>query len=342
MKGIFKKIIFGILFLILFFAGYFFIGSVKPSEKISWGVNFSQKQAGALDLDWREAYSALLNDLGAKQIKLITYWDLLEKENGLYYFDDLDWQIKEAEKYDAVILLAIGMKTPRWPECHIPEWAKNLSKEEQQSKILKLLEKIVLRYGRAPTPNFGVGAWQVENEPLFPFGECPEGVLNKSFLKKEVNLVKSLDPSRPVVISDTGEFSFWIEAARLGDIVGTTLHRKVWFKELGRYVKYPLRPIFYWRKAKIIDTFFHKDVFVGELQAEPWCLKYLNECPLSEQNKTMNLEFFKDNIEFAKNTGLSQHYLWGVEWMYWLKEKQNKPEIWQEAKTLFNNNLFTP
>jgi hypothetical protein len=31
------------------------------------------------------------------------------------------------------------MKTPRWPEYHIPSWASNLNKEEQQEEILKCL-----------------------------------------------------------------------------------------------------------------------------------------------------------------------------------------------------------
>jgi len=50
----------------------------------------------------------------------------------------------------------------------------------------------------------------------------------------------------------------------------------------------------------------------------------------------MNLERFKQNIEFAKRTGLDKFYLWGAEWWYWLKEKQNQPEIWNEAKLLFD------
>ena len=32
---------------------------------------------------------------------------------------------------------------------------------------------------------------------------------------------------------------------------------------------------------------------------------------------------------------LKEFYLWGAEWWYWMKEKQNKPEIWDEAKKLF-------
>jgi len=328
---ILKYFLLGFLVIILFPAGYLFIGTPSQAEEISWGVNFSQKQAKLLGLDWQETYLALLDDLKVKNLKLITHWDLIEPEEGEYNFKDLDWQIQTAEEKGAKLLLVIGMKTGRWPECHIPEWAKILSKEEQQERILKLIEKIVLNY-RSRTP---IEYWQVENEPFFPFGECPK--IDKDFLKKEINLVKSLDiQGRPVVISDSGEGSLWITAAQLGDIVGTTIYKKVWFKQVGIYVYYPLPPIFYWRKAQLIEKIFDKKVIVVELQAEPWGPKLLYDSPLEEQEKTMNLERFKQNIEFAKRTGLDKFYLWGAEWWYWLKEKQNQPEIWNEAKLLFD------
>ena len=257
MKKFLRYSFFGFLTVFLVLGGYFFVGSAEPAEKITWGVNFSQKQAESLGFNWKEIYSALLEDLKVRNLKLATYWDLLEKEKGEYNFDDLDWQIGKAKDYGAKVFLVIGMKTPRWPECHIPEWAKGLSKEAQQERILGLLEEIVIRY-RGATP---VWAWQVENEPFFPFGECSWS--DKDFLKKEIALVKSLDNrNRPVVISDSGEFSFWITAAALGDEVGATLHRKVWFKELNRYVQYPIPPIFYWRKAQIIDKFFLKHLWL--------------------------------------------------------------------------------
>ena len=329
MKKILRNILFSVLIFLLLFAGYFFIGSPPRAEKITWGVNFSQKHTENLGLDFKETYLALLDDLGTKNLKVAAYWDLLEPEKNKYYFDDLDWQIKEAENHSAKILLVIGMKTPRWPECHIPEWAKNLSKEKQQESILNLIEKIVLNY-RSST---WIIAWQIENEPFFPFGECPW--VDKNFLKKEIDLVKSLDP-RPIVISDSGEGSFWIAAAQLGDIVGTTMYKRVWFHQIGIYVHYPFPPIFYWRKAKYIEKIFDKKVIVVELQAEPWGPKLLYDSPIEEQEKTMNLEQFQKNIEFAKKTGLDQFYLWGAEWWFWLKETQNKPEIWQGAKKLFD------
>ena len=330
MKKIFKKILFGFLILFLLFAGYLFVGKTEPAEEITWGVNFSQKHTQDLGLDWRETYLALLDDLRARNFRVAAHWDLLEPEKNKYYFDDLDWQIREAEEKGAKLLLVIGMKTTRWPECHIPEWAKNLSKEEQQERILKLIEKIVLRYGE----RFSVWAWQVENEPFFPFGVCPW--VDKDFLKKEINLVKSLDPlKRPVLISDSGEGSFWITAAKLGDIVGITMYEKVWLKELGIYYTHFFPPTFYGRKAQIIKKLFGKEVICVELQAEPWGPKLLYDSPIEEQEKTMNLEQFRKNINFAKKTGLKEFYLWGAEWWYWMKVKQNKPEIWDEAKKLF-------
>jgi len=330
-RHIFKKIVFGFLILLLIFVCYFFIGIPPRAEEISWGVNFSQKHTKNLGLDWEETYLALLNDLETKRLKIAVHWDLIEPEKDKYFFDDLDWQIKEAEDHDAKILLVIGMKTPRWPECHIPEWAKNLSKQDQQKEILEMLEKIVLRYKDSQAIEY----WQVENEPLFPFGKCPW--VDKDFLKKEVGLVKTLDQQhREIIISDSGEGSFWINAAKLGDIVGTTMYKKVWFHQLEIYVYYPFPPVFYWRKAQLIKTLFRKKVICVELQAEPWGPVLLYDLPLEEQKRTMNLEQFQKNIEFAKKTGLDEFYLWGAEWWYWLKVKQDDPKIWNEAKLLFN------
>jgi len=319
-----------ILIFLLLVIGFFFVGSPPRAEKIVWGVNFSQKHAEGLGLDWQQIYSALIDDLGAKNIKLATYWDLIEKEEGNYDFTDLDSQIGEAEQKEVSLLLVIGMKSPRWPECHIPEWAKGLNKEEQQKNILELLEETVLRYSSSPA----VTMWQIENEPFFPFGECPW--VDKEFLKEEVELVKSLDKEkRPVLISDSGEGSFWIQAAKIGDIAGTTMYRKVWVHQLETYFTYPLPPNFYWRKAQIIKTFFAKRVICVELQAEPWGPHLLYDSPLEEQQKSMDLQRFQEVINFAGKTGLDEFYLWGGEWWFWMKEKQNQPQIWEEAEKLF-------
>ena len=320
-------LVLAVLFLAVF--SYFFVGWAPQPEKVVWGVNFSQRHAKDLGLNWRESYLAILDDLKTKNLKLAVDWDLIEPGKDEYYLTDLEWQVKEAEKRQASLILVIGIKTSRWPECHIPDWAKGLAKEEQQKQILEILNRLVLRYKNAPN----LLSWQVENEALFSFGECPW--IDQEFLEKEAVLVKQLDPNHPVIISDSGEGSLWFKAAKIGDIVGITTYKKVWMSQFNFYFDYPIPPVFYYRKAQLVKTLFGKDVWSVELQSEPWCPVLLYDCPMIEQKKTMNLEKFQSNIKFVKQTGLDHFYLWGAEWMYWMRAKQGDSSIWDEAKKLF-------
>lgn len=329
----FILIFFTILFIFLFIV--FVFDKDKRQQKIVWGVNFSQKHSQNLGLDWKQNYLAILDDLKVKNIKILTHWDILEFQKDKYYFDDLDWQINEANKRNVNIILVVGMKTGRWPECHIPNWAHNLSKQEQQKEILGLIENIILRYRNYDI----IKMWQVENEPFFSFGNCPWK--DKDFLKKEIELVKILDyKKRKIIVSDSGEWSLWVSSSKQGDVVGITMYRKVWNSNINSYISYDfLRPFWYWVRAFFVDKFFGKKVIVVEFQAEPWGPKLLYDIPLSEQKKTMTLEKFNKNIEFAKKNGFDEFYLWGAEWWYWLKVNYPEDEnsfIWEKTKELLN------
>lgn len=325
-------ILLGTVVVFLAFLFYFFAGRAPEASHITWGATFSQMQAEHLGLDWKQTYSAILQDLGVKKIKLHTQWDWIEGKKGELYFADTDWQLKEAEKNNAKIIYVVGMKTGRWPECHLPTWASTLSKQEQQDGLLNYITAVVERYKH----ELSIEYWQVENEPLFRFGKCLW--YDRDFLRKEITLVKSLDPTRQIIISDSGELSLWIGAARMGDVVGVTMYRKVWthiYGDIGFYWNSIFPPMSYWRKAEIVQKFFGKKVIGVELQAEPWTVKPFFNVPLSEQEKSMDLNQFKANVQFAKKTGLDAFYFWGTEWWYWMKKKQQRPEIWNEAKKLF-------
>ena len=319
---------------------YFFIGKSPVSENITWGVDFSQSQAEYLKLNWKQVYSAIINDLEAKNIKLHTNWNWIEEKQDNYYFDDIDWQINKAERglggVPVKIIYVLGLKTGRWPECHLPSWASNMSEQRQKSELLDYITQVVKRYRNSKS----IVYCQIENEPLFKFGQCPSWYYNDSdFLKQEIALIKSLDPSRKVIVSDSGEDSLWLGAAEAGDIVGITMYRQAWAhitNTFGFNLNYFFYPVYYYRKALIIDKLFGKDVFCIELQAEPWTQKPIMDSSLKDQLKSMNAKIFQKNISFAKQTGLDKFYLWGVEWWYWLKETQNQPAIWNEAKSLFN------
>lgn len=333
MASLKKKILW---LIIVFFTAVFLLGVylIRPPEgitsEISWGVVFARHFSEELGLDWLETYLALLDDLGTKRLRLSLYWPEIEPRAGQYFFDDFDWMIEEAEKRDVKLILAIGRRLPRWPECHLPDWALSLSEEAQQIKVLDLIERIVKRYKNKSN----ILAWQIENEPFFKFGECPP--LDVGFLEKEIALVRSLDPLRPIMLTDSGEISIWLSAARRADIFGTTIYRIVWNKYIG-YFKYPLPPKFFWLKANLVHLFYPgKKIIVSELQAEPWGARPVSQTRPEEHFKSMNFEQFCDNIEYAKRVGFPEVYFWGVEWWYWLKEKQAHPEFWEKARELFS------
>ena len=325
-----KYILWSLLGLGLIFIAYFFIGFANQAKNMTWGVNFSVKQTEFLELNSRETYSAILNDLGAKNIKISVYWDLIEKEKGVYDFDELDWQIAEAGKNNTSIILAIGMRVPRWPECHLPTWARDLSKTEQQTEILNMLQTLVLKYKDSSV----LSMWQVENEAFLKFGACPWS--DDDFLRREVAFVRLNDPNHKIIVTDSGELSLWIKASQVGgDIVGVTTYKKVWQEQLHMYVSYLFPSVYYNRRADIVKNVFKQKVIGVELQAEPWCANSIMNSSLEEQEKTMNLKQFKNNVEFAKNTGIDTFYFWGAEWWYYMKTKYNNSDIWDEAKKLF-------
>jgi hypothetical protein len=120
---------------------YFLIDHLTFKKPVAWGVNFSQMQAEALGLDWKETYLAILDDLGVKNLKLMTQWDFIEGKQGVYFFDDIDWQVQQAQARNVNMIFVVGMKTGRWPECHQPLWVDDLTKADQQKEVLEYISK---------------------------------------------------------------------------------------------------------------------------------------------------------------------------------------------------------
>ncbi len=114
------------------------------------------------------------------------------------------------------------------------------------------------------------------------------------------------------------------------------MYREVFTEKYG-FWKYPLGPNFFKMKKAMISLFVgQKNVSVIELQGEPWIEGWTTGFPLKRQFESMNADKLKDNIEYARKTGISDIYVWGVEWWYWLKATQNSPEVWNQAKILYN------
>lgn len=318
-----------IMFLLLILGVYMLTLRSEP-EHITYGMSFNTFYATELGLDWQVTYDAILNDLGVRHLRLAAHWPMIEPVRNTYNFVELDYQITRAEEKGADVILAVGRRLPRWPECHIPEWAEGLTWEEQKKEILEQIERVVTRYKESPAITY----WQVENEPyLEVFARQHCGELDEAFLKEEIALVHSLD-DRPVLVTDSGNLGLWAGAYRNGDVFGTSIYLYLWNPEVGQF-RTILPPAWYRIKSNVMELLYgKKEIMLIELSAEPWLIEPIEEVSLTTQFERMDLEKFNDVLGYAHDSRLEKQYLWGAEWWYYLKER-GYTDMWERGKVLF-------
>lgn len=308
----------------------------KPvPDKITYGMSFNTMYARELGLDWKVTYDAILGELNVRHLRLAAHWPMIEPLRDVYNFEELDYQVAQAEAVGATVVLAVGRRLPRWPECHVPEWARGEEWETQKQEIRSYITAVVERYKNNPAITY----WQVENEPyltVFAYEHC--GDFDEAFLTEEVALVKSLDPSRPVLVTDSGNLGTWAGAYRHGDAFGTSVYVHFWNPELGQF-RTLLPPWFYRVKENVMKLRYgDKPTFLIELSAEPWLVAPVTEVSLDVQFTRMDVEKFEDILAYATATRFGTQYLWGAEWWYWL-HLQNESAMWERGKEVFNSEI---
>jgi hypothetical protein len=251
---------------------------VPSKTQPDWGVTFNAAYATYLGLDWKETFLAARDDLGVKHWRLSAPWDEIEAKRGQYDFSQLDWMLSQVANSGGTATLAIGRRTPRWPECHDPAWLAEVSPAEQRNLQLAMVAALVQRYRGNPA----ISMWQVENEmSLGVFGNCPTGDL--AFFRQEVALVRSLDSAhRPVATTVSGELSRWGMLAREVDQLGSSLYRSTYNENWG-YFTYPYPALFYELHAWLTKARTGTPVYISELQMEPWGRLPLVDEPVQEQ-----------------------------------------------------------
>lgn len=323
-----------IIVIILILAGYF---AAPENNNPVWGINFSPKHARSLGFEPTDLFRAMVTDLNVKHVRIPLYWDDFETEPNSYNFVEIGNLLDLAEENHVEVILAVGRKLPRWPECHEPAFVKTLSKEQQEDALLGQIIVAV----RTLESSKSIVAWQVENEAFFDYGEnCP--VLSKDLYKKELATVRKWDSfHRPIIGTDSGEKGPWLPTAWTGiDIFGSTMYRQVYLDKKGYYTTYPLPAWTYRVKAGWLRMFSGANQTYGvELQAEPWFAGTGPvQTPYEEHKRLMNSEILQQNIEYAKKSGFSQHYFWGAEWWYWLSKTYNDDSLIETVKPLFRTN----
>jgi len=328
-KRLLKRICIAAIILIIALIGIFESMNLNLNKNFKAGVTFSRPYAVDLGISPDEALIASLDDLGVRHFRIPAYWSLLQPSKYNWNWEWLDNDLDAIAARQGSVTLAIGHKLPRWPECWSPTWVYGYSETELEESVKIYLKEVVTRYKDHPA----VTSWQVENEPNFPFGICPQ--IRKDFIDEEIAYVRELDPSKPIATTDSGELTLWGLGNKV-EHLGVSVYRVV-KSPVGVFRYWFVPPQLYLRKGQIAQFFYGTDqIYVSEFQMEPWVDKTIPESTLDEQYQTFDLKQMQKNITYAKKMGLPRIDFWGVEWWYYIKVTHNTPEFWEEAKSLFN------
>jgi hypothetical protein len=309
----------------------------EASTPYTWGVSFIPDYAESLGVNPEQTMDALTG-IGVKHFRLVSYWSDGEPTKGQYDFTQLDWEFKKAEAAHAKVTLSLGLRQPRWPECHMPNWTAGEDYSMWGPQLKNYVSAVVNRYKNSPA----LDSYQVENEYFLKgFGICetiPHS-MDRARLVAVYNLVKMLDPDHTVIVNRSNNALGWPVGAPTPDTFGISIYKRVWTPVLGRYIEYPFPAWFYGFVAGWQKIMTGRDMIIHELQAESWGPKgqSLTDIDLTEANKSLNAHRLDGRFKYAEGTGMREAYLWGAEYWYYRMQVEHDPSLWNVAKDHFSS-----
>lgn len=330
-----------------------------PLKKISadyrpmYGVSYSFEQAGWYGLNPREDYIKLLDEIKPNWVRLPFFWDQMTDADGNLKLDDLKFAIEAAGKRNAQVLIALGAKTPFYPETHFPAYIKERIKFGERltpdhpiaDELITVDKKLV----EALSGYSNISHWQVENEPLL--GD-PRGVsVSVDLVKREVEAVRSSDPAkRPIIVNHPAGWYFdnnWLELINIlkpGDVYSTNAYFKTKGSHLiatrvgGLEVTVPWPdsitwPVQNWPFLSPPYQKFKREAekrgakfWIMEMQAEPY-IRTLGDA--MKPNFAFSPADIEEGNQFLKSFGVESVGLWGAH--FWQFKEKIGDRSWLEA-----------
>jgi hypothetical protein len=308
----------------------------QAGQPLEQGVSFIPDYASSLGVDPQATMDALIS-IGVKNFRLTSYWSDIEQQQGHYDFSQLDWEFQKAEAAHAKIILTVGLRQPRWPECHAPTWVNlNQPESQWQPQLENYMQAVVNRYKDSPA----LESYQLENEYLLKgFGTCTN--FDRQRLISEYNLVKQTDPRHPIIVGRSNNALGIPIGQPQPDEFSISVYKRVWDAAwTHRYIEYPWPAWYYGFLAGLQKIVLHKNMMIGELQAEAWPPhgQTIQQTSLAEQNKSIDAKRLQDVFKFGRATGMKQMNLWGAEYWYYRMTVLHDPSLWNVAKQEFKQN----
>jgi hypothetical protein len=312
------------------------------------GTTFSQLQCRYLGLDYRKAFGHICS-LGFNHIRLCSYWNEIESVENQFDFTTLDWLLDESHRQGVDVVLTVGMKAPRWPEFHFPDWLNDRydtsgnpqpidRNEAIADRALHFIQTLMNHTRHAPTLKY----WQVENEPFTRLDITAGRYLSYEFVRREVELTRSLAlPNQKLLMTNSislptaqlaADDEAFEESLALADAVGLNVYTKV---PVGNsFYLEPSQPYWNkleaWQKALVANG---KEDWIAEAQAEPWEPNEL--VPITKVDYPSSTPKRVEYIVAAlENLGYSRIMLWGSEYWYWNRINGRNLWWWTAQKLL--------
>jgi hypothetical protein len=328
--------------------------SLIPSASLRLGTTFSQLQCRYIGINYREAFRQICS-LGFKRIRLCSYWNEIEPQENQFVFSTLDWLLEESERHGIDVVLAVGMKVPRWPEFHFPKWVSE--RYETGSSELAVGQRcpviaehairfidVVVNHTRNAS---AIQYWQIENEPFTRLGITGGRFLSGQFVQQEVDLIRRLAlPQQKILLTgsimlpfadSTEDEAAFQDCLSMADAVGINVYSKVPIGQSSNYLE-PEPP--FWQTLQTWQsqlTLNGKEAWIAEAQAEPWepnQLVALNGVfhPSSSPSQAIDL------VQRLTALNYRTILLWGCEYWYW-HYRQGRPFWWNTMRQLLEANL---
>lgn len=316
------------------------------------GTTFSPLQCHYIGLDFRAAFREICT-LGFDRIRLCAYWHEIESQQGQFDFSTLDWLLAEAERCKIDVVLAVGMKVPRWPEFHFPSWVSDRYETGAGDRALDLrspaLAELALTFVNTVVNHCryspAIKYWQIENEPFTQLEIAGGRFLSPEFVQGQVSLVRSrlwqnqkilltnaIHLPKPKLTEDLPAFQNSLLAA---DAVGFNVYTKVPAGNSGAYIE-PHRA--FWDQLhdwQIQLSNAGKESWIAEAQAEPWEPRKLvaldkPDFPSASPKRMQVL------VNTLARSNYSTVLLWGCEYWVWHKT-QGRNLWWWTAKRIIQS-----
>ncbi len=310
-----------------------YVWTVRSQPQVI-GASFIADYASSLGLNPQQTLAAMLQDLHIRHLRLVSYWSDIETSPGQYDFTELDSEFRQAEQAHAKVTLSVGLRQPRWPECHAPGWIDTAQPSGQwQPQLEQFMTAVIQRYKSSPA----LQSYQVENEYfLKTFGECHN--FDRQRLVAEYNLVKRLDPQHPAIVNRSNNGIGIPLGAPTPDMYGVSVYKRVWDSGVShRYLEYPQPAWYYAFMGGVQKMASGKDLIIHEMQAEAWAPngKLLTETSLAEQNKSLDAHRLQGRFSYAHESGLRSVDMWGAEYWYYRQQVLHDPSLWQVAQQAY-------